>query len=138
MYSLFSTKVNIVNEYELINNYLEQLSNRAANTIDELRLLQQHIDDFKVTLLSMREVSRLQPEKVAYKPISDKEEVTPRHPNDLIRIKEVIKMVGLSRSSIYSYINNGSFPKPIQISSRSVAWQRVMIEEWVMTKVNAR
>lgn len=138
MYSLFFTKVNIVNEYELINNYLEQLSNRVANTIVELRLLQQHIDDFKRALLPMREVSRLQPEKVAYKPISDKEEVTPRHPNDLIRIKEVIKMVGISKSSIYSYINIGSFPKPIQISSRSVAWQRGMIEEWVMTKANAR
>lgn len=98
-------------------------------------MLQKHIDDFKSTLLTKNEVNRSQAEKIAIEPIFDEAELDNRHPNDLIRIKEVIKMIGLSRSSIYSYINNGSFPKPIKLSSRSVAWQRSMIERWVLDKV---
>jgi prophage regulatory protein len=126
-----------LNEYGLLNNYLVQLSNRAASTIIELELLQKHIDDFKSTLSSKCKVSRSEPENIAIKPIFDKIKFDARHPNDLIRIKEVIKMIGLSRSSIYSGINNGTFPRPIKLSSRSVAWQRGMIEIWVLDKVNS-
>jgi prophage regulatory protein len=126
-----------LNEYELVNNYLVQLSNRAASTIIELELLQKHIDGFKNTLLSKCKVSRSEPEKIAIEPIFNKIELDACHPNDLIRIKEVIKMIGLSRSSIYSCINNGTFPRPIKLSSRSVVWQRGMIEIWILDKVNS-
>lgn len=40
----------------------------------------------------------------------------------LIRLPEVIRESGLSRSSIYNYIDEGLFPKPIKIGERAVAW----------------
>nr|WP_269800794.1 MULTISPECIES: AlpA family transcriptional regulator [unclassified Colwellia] len=61
-----------------------------------------------------------------------------KQPSDLIRIKEVISMTGLSRSSIYTYKNKGEFPSPIQLSSRSVAWVRVDVEQWILGKINNR
>ena len=40
----------------------------------------------------------------------------------LIRLPEVIRESGLSRSSIYHSIDLGLFPKPIKIGERAVAW----------------
>jgi len=127
--------VDIVNKYKLINNYLEQISNRAASTIVELNLLQKHIDDIKGVLVGKGEAIRLQPQNLPAQPISKK--VPHQQPTDMIRIKEVMKMIGISKSTIYSFISNGTFPKPIKLGGRSVAWQRGNIEKWVLNKVNA-
>ncbi len=49
----------------------------------------------------------------------------------LIRLKEVIRMTGLSRSSIYAYIARGKFPAQIRISERCVAWSLNDLELWL-------
>lgn len=54
----------------------------------------------------------------------------------LIRIKTVIETTGKSRSSIYADIAMGSFPKPILIGARAVAWPRSAIEAWVQDKID--
>lgn len=54
----------------------------------------------------------------------------------LIRIKTVIATTGKSRSSIYADIAAGSFPKPILIGARSVAWPRSTITAWVQDKID--
>ena len=38
------------------------------------------------------------------------------------RISDVNRMVGLSKSSIYAMINDGKFPKQIQLGERAVGW----------------
>ncbi len=50
-------------------------------------------------------------------------------PSDLIRIKEVMKMTGLSRSTIYLQKSRNEFPKSIHLGARSVAWVRRDIED---------
>jgi len=40
----------------------------------------------------------------------------------LIRLPEVIRQSGLSRSSVYHYIDEGLFPRPVKIGERAVAW----------------
>lgn len=40
----------------------------------------------------------------------------------LIRLPAVIERTGLSRSSIYFFVSQGIFPKPIRIGERAVAW----------------
>ncbi len=40
----------------------------------------------------------------------------------ILRLPDVIKITGLSRSSIYNYIDLGLFPKPIKLGKRAVGW----------------
>ena len=56
----------------------------------------------------------------------------------LIRLKEVIDCTGLGRSSIYSYISEGQFPKPVSIGGRAVAWVESEVNEWIMDKIEQR
>jgi len=40
----------------------------------------------------------------------------------LMRLPEVMRESGLSRSSIYQYAEEGLFPRPVKIGERAVAW----------------
>lgn len=48
-----------------------------------------------------------------------------------IKLPEVIKLTGLSRSSIYRGMRQGVFPATIQISTRSVAWNMADVQQWM-------
>jgi len=48
----------------------------------------------------------------------------------IYRLPKVIELTGMSRSSIYIGINNGTFPKPIKIGHRSIGWPEHYIQEW--------
>lgn len=49
----------------------------------------------------------------------------------LLRLREVMQVVGLKKSTIYNMIKQGTFPKPIKISSRAVAWLADAIMTWI-------
>ena len=40
----------------------------------------------------------------------------------IMRLKEVIDTAGLARSTIYKYIAEGAFPKPVSLGDRCVGW----------------
>ncbi|MBF4332632.1 AlpA family transcriptional regulator, partial [Vibrio anguillarum] len=40
----------------------------------------------------------------------------------LIRFREVLTMTGLSRSSLYRFIEENQFPTQVQLGGRAVAW----------------
>ncbi|HHF0535539.1 TPA: helix-turn-helix transcriptional regulator [Vibrio alginolyticus] len=56
----------------------------------------------------------------------------------LIRLKEVMAITGLSRSSIYRYIDEGRFPEAVSIGSRTVAWVDREIFQWVESRIDSR
>lgn len=56
----------------------------------------------------------------------------------LIRLNQVKEYTGLGRSSIYKYMNDGLFPKPVSLGDRAVAWVDTEIEEWVQNKIDLR
>ena len=56
----------------------------------------------------------------------------------ILRRKKVEKRVGLSRSTIYSKIREGSFPKPINLGPRAVGWIEDEIDDWIMDRVETR
>ncbi len=125
-------------EFELLNGYLEQLSFKTQNTINELQLVKRHIDGFKSQLIK-RDISEQTRANIPEQKLSiEQTQTRNKQASDLIRIKEVMSMTGLSRSSIYTYKNKGEFPNPIQLSSRSVAWVRVDVEQWILDKINNR
>ena len=55
----------------------------------------------------------------------------------LLRLPEVIHRVGLSRTTIYSLIATGEFPRPIVIGTRAVAWSQQELEAWITSKRQA-
>ena len=59
----------------------------------------------------------------------------PRRVTRLIRLKEVQHRVGLGRSTIYRWMAEGKFPKPVQLGGYAVAWPEDQIEEWIMNKL---
>lgn len=56
----------------------------------------------------------------------------------LIRLREVMGICGLSRSSIYAAIKQNDFPPPVAIGGRARAWIHHEIEGWVVRRVRAR
>lgn len=48
----------------------------------------------------------------------------------LLRLAEVSTMIGLSRSSIYNFVAEGTFPAPIKVGERSVRWKLADVLSW--------
>lgn len=55
----------------------------------------------------------------------------------ILRLPDVIKQTGLSRSSIYLRIANHDFPESISLGGRSVGWLQQAIDEWILEKIEA-
>lgn len=55
--------------------------------------------------------------------------------NTLIRLPNVIKRAGISRSTIYNLIKEGSFPSPIRLGGRSIAFIESEIDDWIDSKI---
>ena len=64
---------------------------------------------------------------------------TPKQPPpiSLLRLPEVKRRTGLSRSSIYLAISKGQFPKSINLGERSVAWSSADIDNWIGERIAA-
>ena len=54
----------------------------------------------------------------------------PFPPNALLRLKDVRRLVGLSRTTIYKRMSDGTFPRPLRVSERSVRWRMQDLQEW--------
>lgn len=58
----------------------------------------------------------------------------PGKPNTLLwRMRTVEVQTGLSKTEIYRRIKLGTFPRPLKLGARAVAWQADAIEAWVKT-----
>ncbi|AKH19897.1 helix-turn-helix transcriptional regulator [Sedimenticola thiotaurini] len=55
----------------------------------------------------------------------------------ILRLPKVKARTGLSRSTIYLRISEGSFPKPISLGSRAVGWIEAEVDDWVNQQIEA-
>lgn len=55
----------------------------------------------------------------------------------LIRLPEVKARTGLSRTAIYAAAKDGKFPKPINLTERSVAWIDTDVQAWIDARIEA-
>jgi prophage regulatory protein len=55
----------------------------------------------------------------------------------VLRLPQVIERCGFSRSAIYKAIAAGTFPRPIRLGLRAVAWVESDVEEWLANKIAA-
>ncbi|MXW16170.1 MAG: AlpA family transcriptional regulator [Gemmatimonadetes bacterium] len=56
-------------------------------------------------------------------------------PIRFLRLPEVMKRTGLSRSTIYVRLAEGRFPRPVALGGRAVGWIEAEIEEWVAERI---
>jgi prophage regulatory protein len=56
----------------------------------------------------------------------------------LIRISEVLHICGLSRSSIYAFIQKGEFPTQVKLSKKASGWVHSEIIAWVKERAALR
>lgn len=54
----------------------------------------------------------------------------------LIRMAEVLSKTGFKKAWIYQLISNESFPKPIKLGSRAVAFIEDEVDQWIVERVN--
>jgi prophage regulatory protein len=54
----------------------------------------------------------------------------------VLRLPTVKFRTGLSRSTIYLRVSQGSFPRPINLGSRAVGWLEGDVEAWLDLQIN--
>lgn len=55
--------------------------------------------------------------------------------NAILRLPTVKARTGLSRSTIYLRISQGSFPKQVSLGARAVGWLENEIDEWIARQI---
>lgn len=49
----------------------------------------------------------------------------------IIRLKTVLDQTGLTRSTLYRKIDEGTFPRQIPISARGTGWRESEVRRWI-------
>jgi prophage regulatory protein len=52
-------------------------------------------------------------------------------PDRVVRIKTVLDRTGLSRSTLYRKIQDGSFPRQAKLGVHGAGWSEAAINEWI-------
>ena len=60
-----------------------------------------------------------------------------KSPVEILRRPQVEARTGLSRSTIYARIQDGTFPRPISLGSRAVGWLEHEIDNWLDRRIKA-
>jgi prophage regulatory protein len=53
----------------------------------------------------------------------------------ILRLPNVLDRTGLSRSTVYQWVSEGRFPKPVSLGARAVGWVESDIEEWISRQI---
>jgi prophage regulatory protein len=55
----------------------------------------------------------------------------------ILRLPIVKARTGLSRSTIYLRLSEGTFPKPVSLGGRAVGWIESEIQQWLEHRIEA-
>lgn len=55
----------------------------------------------------------------------------------VLRIKQVVELTGLARATVYKYIQERAFPRPISLVGASVGWLEAEVEFWLASCAEA-
>lgn len=50
------------------------------------------------------------------------------------RMKDLTQVIGLGKSKIYRMVNDGEFPKPIELAPNAVGWPSDEVKVWVASR----
>ncbi|MGH6847623.1 MAG: AlpA family transcriptional regulator [Methylocella sp.] len=58
--------------------------------------------------------------------------------DSILRLPAVKTRTGLSRSTIYLRVSQGTFPRPVSLGGRAVGWVEAEIQSWLAERIAAR
>lgn len=61
--------------------------------------------------------------------------IAPAKPGKLLRLPAVEAQTGLKKSTIYAGVRAGTFPAPVRLSARAVAFREEDIDCWISGRV---
>lgn len=56
---------------------------------------------------------------------------TSKAPQAFYRLRDVMRITALSRSTIYRRIAEGRFPSPVHLGGRASAWPSAALQQWI-------
>ena len=56
--------------------------------------------------------------------------------HNILRLPAVKASTGLSRSTIYLRVSEGTFPKPVSLGGRAVGWLDAEIQQWLQGRID--
>ena len=59
------------------------------------------------------------------------------HYTSMLRVSEVCRRTGLSKSQIHRLVGEMGFPQPVRLSKRAVAWVAGDVEAWLQERIAA-
>lgn len=59
-------------------------------------------------------------------------------PFHFLRLPEVLATVGVSKSTLYAWIKEGKFPRPVHLSATAAVWVSIEVAEWMQARVAER
>jgi len=54
-----------------------------------------------------------------------------------LRMPDVMRRTGYSKSRIYGLVAKGEFPRQVAIGQRASAWLKSEIDNWIQSRINA-
>jgi prophage regulatory protein len=54
------------------------------------------------------------------------------------RRKELLELLGISATTLYAWIAQGRFPRPINLGANSVAWLQSEVDEYLQERARER
>jgi prophage regulatory protein len=57
--------------------------------------------------------------------------MTTEPPDRILRLNTVLDRTGLSRSTLYRKIDQGTFPRQVKISERCAGWRESAVDAWL-------
>ena len=55
----------------------------------------------------------------------------------IVRMPELLRLTGISRSSVHRLRARGAFPKPVRLGPRAIGWHRAEVVEWLESRPRA-
>ena len=49
----------------------------------------------------------------------------------LLSIQDVLRMIGISRRTLYRMMEDNEFPRPYKITNSRIAWKKQQLVEWL-------
>ncbi|MGH7022021.1 MAG: helix-turn-helix transcriptional regulator [Caulobacteraceae bacterium] len=59
-------------------------------------------------------------------------------PDRIVRIRTVLDRTGLSRSTLYRKIAEGSFPRQVKLGEHSAGWREAAVNQWIADPLGYR
>ena len=121
-------------QHKQVEQYLEVLELQLKNNIAEMQLALKTITEISNNLLNQQNDKSIKSSQILDAPPTCK--LSKKPPKSLLRIQEVCLILGISRSTLYRMVNDGQFPKALDLGPRYKAWQKSTVTEWIRASDN--